>query len=850
MGSSSGGIRPWPAGIARAGARALVRAGGGENDGPAFNAFQYSFFGGSEATDGQLEGGLEEGIEAPPAESLDQGDLYADGLDASYSFDERQPGADNGGLQPGPAGGLPEGPKLDWASLNSTPERPAPQQVGGVFSVEELEARLRAKRPQPASNSATSQQPPATYLRSPSPSHLPQPSGLSMFGAPEGVPTFDPPVVGSISPGLLPSEEPLHVAAAAISRPPEFMASSAGGPNAMLPYPMGYQQGHLQQLQQLQLQHQQQQQRQQLGPPLMPDLSHGWLPQTPPGQMAPHLGGRFREGQFAGIGQRQHFYGDPRVGSPHMGTSPLQGMHPEMLHKHFPSPPGQHHPVYGPREGTMGHQPRIGVEAMRASAHAATYEGFRPQGTGGFIPQGRTPAELSGLHSEPHRAYKCMTQTDISKILSIQAANISSGNPYMDDYYFQAVKKKRNEGFNRFAPSGVRDLGGSEQPGSSDVKFVQLEGLGRIPFSNLRTPRPLLDITAADDGEETKEGGNGGPAGQTATNTPLMQEPLLNARKVIEECQSLLLDVDDIDRLVDSDGVRGQGEELAQRRQALLAALVAAFRLPQSSSGAGQPGVSGDRKGSHPDGVFLRLSSLVKGRGLLARSFSTFLPPEPLSHQEASKGSITGERLGDAGLWMLYGALRNCRALFGPLAWITAQAITTDVEALTVATSKLASSLVQVISSLEKVEVLCSCMDALVEGDLRGPDTGVLNHEDMLLPLLPPNHSVGRAPVTWVEAVLVALLEKAVRLGLENDGGSGHNLKAWQESLSVLCSLVIAHLHIIVQVQQVAVEREEEQALEYTRGLFPGHLVPLLLRLCASKQGDRIKQLVGSMQKM
>ncbi len=47
-----------------------------------------------------------------------------------------------------------------------------------------------------------------------------------------------------------------------------------------------------------------------------------------------------------------------------------------------------------------------------------------------------------------------------------------------------------------FTPEGLRELGPSEKVGMEPMAYVKLEGLGKIPFSNIRRPRPLMDLEA------------------------------------------------------------------------------------------------------------------------------------------------------------------------------------------------------------------------------------------------------------------------------------------------------------------------------------------------------------------
>lgn len=107
----------------------------------------------------------------------------------------------------------------------------------------------------------------------------------------------------------------------------------------------------------------------------------------------------------------------------------------------------------------------------------------------------------------------------------------------------------------------MRELAPTEKVAPDQVAFVQLEGLGKVPFSNIRRPRPLMDVTpddlqrAAAAGEVAREagaGGGGGAAGGDGGRPQrrrLEQEPMLAARIMIEDCFALILDVLDIDQI-------------------------------------------------------------------------------------------------------------------------------------------------------------------------------------------------------------------------------------------------------------------------------------------------------------
>ena len=59
----------------------------------------------------------------------------------------------------------------------------------------------------------------------------------------------------------------------------------------------------------------------------------------------------------------------------------------------------------------------------------------------------------------------------------------------------QAYLDKHKQRHNRqFAPNELRELAPTERTGSDSVSYVKLEGLGKIPFSNIRRPKPLMDV--------------------------------------------------------------------------------------------------------------------------------------------------------------------------------------------------------------------------------------------------------------------------------------------------------------------------------------------------------------------
>ncbi|CAA6668550.1 unnamed protein product [Spirodela intermedia] len=146
-------------------------------------------------------------------------------------------------------------------------------------------------------------------------------------------------------------------------------------------------------------------------------------------------------------------------------------------------------------------------------------------------------------------------------------------DPYVDDYYHQACMAAKSRMRHHFCPASIRDLPPQVRANSEPHAFLQVDALGRVPFSSIRRPRPLLEVdppTSGDDGQKSAA---------TVAAKPLEQEPLLAARIAIEDGFCLLLDVDDIDRLLQFSQPQDGGSQLRRRRHALLEGLATSLQL-------------------------------------------------------------------------------------------------------------------------------------------------------------------------------------------------------------------------------------------------------------------------------
>lgn len=236
---------------------------------------------------------------------------------------------------------------------------------------------------------------------------------------------------------------------------------------------------------------------------------------------------------------------------------------------------------------------------------------------------------------------KYMTGEEIENIVRIQWAATHGSDPYIDDYYHQAVQAKlaggTPHGRRHFAPSHPRDMPSHARAAAEPHAFLQVDALGRVPYSSIRRPRPLLEVDSArSDGMNMSDHINGdlGVEGMSPQR-PLEQEPMLAARIAIEDGLCLLLDVDDIDRLLAVQQHPDGGAQLRRRRQILLEGLASSLQLADplgNTADLGNRILNGRFVGLNPkdDLVFLRLVSLPKGKKLLTRYLQLLNPGSEL----------------------------------------------------------------------------------------------------------------------------------------------------------------------------------------------------------------------------
>ncbi|XP_044465530.1 protein PAT1 homolog 1-like [Mangifera indica] len=321
---------------------------------------------------------------------------------------------------------------------------------------------------------------------------------------------------------------------------------------------------------------------------------------------------------------------------------------------------------------------------------------------------------------------KYMTGEEIESILKMQHAATHNSDPYIDDYYHQARLAKKSSGSrmkNHFFPSHLKELPSRNR--NSAEHHLHVDAHGRIPLSSIRRPRPLLDV-------DPPLGHSDGTTEQKASEKPLEQEPMLAARITIEDGFCLLLDVDDIDRLLQFSQPQDGGAQLRQKRQMLLEGLAASLQLFDPLGKSGQTvGLA-----MKDDIVFLRLVSLAKGRKLFIKFLQLLFPGSEVTRI------------------VCMAIFRHLRFLFGGLPSDPAAAQTT---------TNLAKTVCACVNGMD-LRALSACLIAVVCSSEQ-----------------PPLRPLGSSAGDCATIILISVLERASEL-LALAAGNMRNLDLWHAS--------------------------------------------------------------------
>ncbi|KAE9617098.1 hypothetical protein Lal_00035085 [Lupinus albus] len=335
---------------------------------------------------------------------------------------------------------------------------------------------------------------------------------------------------------------------------------------------------------------------------------------------------------------------------------------------------------------------------------------------------------------------KHMTSDEIESVVKIQLAVTHCIDPYVDDYYHQACLAKKTDGAklkHSFCPTQIKDIPPRTRSNSEPHGFLQVNASVRVSFSSIRLPHPLLEVDLPNSSVT-------GSSEQNISQKALEQEPLFAVRVTIEDGLRLLLEVDDIDRFLQSNQLQDGGTQIRRKRKVLLEGLATSLKLVDPL------GKNGHKVwlAAKDDLVFLRLVSLPKGRKLLAKYIRLLVPGSELMRI------------------VCMAIFRHLRFLFG--------AIPSDPEAA------------ETTSGLAKV--VCQCVQGMELGDLSACLAAVVCSSE-----LPPLRPLGSTAGDGASLILVSLLERATELLTDPQAACNYNIgnrSFWQASFDEFFGLL------------------------------------------------------------
>ncbi|KAF8079869.1 hypothetical protein N665_0996s0023 [Sinapis alba] len=367
------------------------------------------------------------------------------------------------------------------------------------------------------------------------------------------------------------------------------------------------------------------------------------------------------------------------------------------------------------------HKVPFGVGEVREHKHKSRSR--KNKGGGGLSQQA---SNLSSQKSETGLQFrsKYMTSEEIESILKMQHSNSHSNDPYVNDYYHQARLAKKSAGSRakpQFYPSHLKDHHSRSRNSSSD----HVDAVGKITLPSVCRPRALLEVDSPPSSYHK------------GSEKHLEQEPLAAARVTIEDAFCVLIDIVDVDRTLQFNRPQDGGAQLRRKRQVLLEGLATSLQLVDPFSKTGQ------RTGltAKDDIVFLRISTLSKGRKLLTQYLQLLVPGTEIARV------------------VCMAVFRHLRFLFGGL-----PSDTVAVETV----ANLAKAVTVCVQAMD-LRALSACLAAVVCSSEQ-----------------PPLRPIGSPSGDGASVVLVSLLERAAEVARVNNSNDG----LWRASFDEFFSLL------------------------------------------------------------
>ncbi|KAI7724678.1 hypothetical protein M8C21_004555 [Ambrosia artemisiifolia] len=451
-------------------------------------------------------------------------------------------------------------------------------------------------------------------------------------------------------------------------------------------------------------------------------------------------------------------------------------LHNGSLPPHFMSP---HHHSVGPFSPLQLYP--LPSRPLHLSNHKTktAQKGSGRHGSGRLSRQGSDGSNKKSDKFRVQFSSKYMNSEEIESILKVQHAATHSNDPYIDDYYHQArvAKGSDSKSKTRFCPAHLKDSPSKSSRNSTEPKNnFNIDAHGRISLPFIRRPQPLLEVDPP-----------AGTEGKSSVRS-LEQEPMFAARITIEDCLCLLLDVDDIDRLLQFNPPQDNGAQIRQKRKILLEGLATSLQLVDP---LGKKSIS-VKLTPKDDIVFLRIASLPKGQKLISKYLQLLSPKSELARIVCMT------------------IFRHLRYLFGGLP--------SDHEA-SLAVSGLAKTVSTCIGSMD-LNSLSACLAAVVCSSEQ-----------------PPLRPLGSPSGDGASVILKAVLDRATQL-LSNPQGLAdpglQNPKLWQASFDAFFGLLtkycLSKYDSLVQAMCIQTPPSTEMSVSEAAGAISREMPVELLR--------------------
>ncbi|XP_010525174.1 PREDICTED: uncharacterized protein LOC104803017 [Tarenaya hassleriana] len=378
------------------------------------------------------------------------------------------------------------------------------------------------------------------------------------------------------------------------------------------------------------------------------------------------------------------------------------------------------------------HKGLFGAGEVRERKHRPSHRSRKNRGIS------QTASDISSQKSEGGLQFrsKYMTSEEIESILKMQHSNSHSNDPYVNDYYHQARLAKKSVGSRakpQFYPSHLKEHQSRSRNSTEQHPQVHIDALGKITLPSVRKLRALI--------EDSPPGSSDGSADHKGSEKHLEQEPLVAARVTIEDSLGVLIEIDDIDRILQFNRPQDGGTQLRRKRQILLEGLATSLQLVDPFSRTGQKaGLT-----AKDDIVFLRIASLAKGRKMLTKYLQLLVPGSEVARI------------------VCMAVFRHLRFLFGGLPSDTASAETI---------ANLAKAVTVCVQAMD-LRALSACLAAVVCSSEQ-----------------PPLRPIGSPVGDGASLVLISLFERAAEVQVPHVNHGNHNDGLWRASFDEFFTLL------------------------------------------------------------